>query len=104
MSQQIKNIKEQLQEAFANVDSSEFLHEQIIKSKDIFSKDFLVYMKNNPKSNFREWNEKLTGAFNIHSTVSSELQAIGISLLALDALEHDITEAYIYLKRKGEID
>jgi len=95
MSQQIKNLKEHIQKAFSDAESTEFLERQVLKSKLRFSESFVENMNKNPKANFREWSEKLIETFNIHSTVAHELQVIGISLLALDALEHDITNVYV---------
>lgn len=95
MSQQIKNLKEQIQRAFSDVESADYLEKQVLKSKLRFSESFVVNMNKNPKANFREWSEKLIETFNIHSTVAQESQVIGISLLALDALEHDITDVYV---------
>ncbi|WP_265427854.1 hypothetical protein [Chryseobacterium sp. YIM B08800] len=98
MSQQIKNLKEQIYKAFSDVESAEFLKNQIEKSKITFSESFIVYMKKYPQSNFREWSERFIEKFNINSTVPSEIQVIGISLLALDELEHDITNAYLFTR------
>jgi len=95
MSQQIKHLKEQIQKAFADVDSEEFLKVQITNGKIRLSESFVQYMKKYPKSNFREWSDKFIEQHNINTTVPSELQAIGISLLALDELEHDITNMYV---------
>lgn len=95
MSQQIKNLKEQIQKAFSDVESADFLKRQIERSKLTFSESFVEYMKRYPQSNFREWSERFIDKMNINSTVPSEIQVIGISLLALDELEHDITNAYV---------
>lgn len=95
MSQQIKNLKEHIQKAFADVESADFLQKQITKDKVRLSESFVEYMKKHPQSNFREWSDKFIEQHNINSTVPSEIQAIGISLLALDDLEHDITNIYV---------
>jgi len=100
MSKQIENLKKHIKAAFESVESSEFLTTQVEKSKQKYSEIFLEYMKKNPKSNFREWNEKIVDQMNINSTVPSEIQAIGITLLAMDALEHDITNVYVQLISK----
>jgi len=95
MSHQIKNLKEQIKKAFDGVESSEFLEQQIIKGKSRLSDIFVEYMRKYPESNFREWSEKLIEQHNINSVVPEEITAVGISLLALDALEHDITDTYV---------
>lgn len=95
MSEQITKLKEQIEKAFAEVESSEFLKLQIEKGSKRHSENFLEYMKKHPESNFREWSKNFEDQLNIHSTVPSELQAMGIALLALDKLEHEITDIYI---------
>lgn len=95
MSHQVKNLKEQIKKAFDGVESSEFLEIQITKGKGRLSEIFVEYMARHPQSNFREWSEKLIDQHNINSVVPEEITAIGISLLSLDALEHDITDMYV---------
>ncbi len=95
MSHQVKNLKEQIKKAFEGVESSEFLETQIKKGKNRLSQIFIEYMGKYPESNFREWSEKLIDQHNINSVVQEEITAVGISLLSLDALEHDITDTYV---------
>jgi len=95
MSQQIQNLKEQVKKAFIGVESEEYLNKQITKVKCRLSENFCEYIKKHPVSNFREWSEKFIKELNYNSTVSDEIMAIGISLLALDQLEHDMTNIYV---------
>jgi|GEM_PF-1211803 len=94
MNLQTKNLKEQVKKAFIGVESEEYLNNRITKVKCRLSESFCEYMKKHPVSNFREWSEKFIKELNYNSTVSDEIMAIGISLLALDQLEHDMTNIY----------
>ena len=77
-----ETIKTQVKEAFASVDSTEFLQLRIKKAVELHRENFQQHMMRNPESDFQQWREKTEAAIN--KNIGADFLAIGIYLLGLD--------------------
>lgn len=84
----IQQLKTDVKEAFANVDSAEFLRVQIEKGVEKHRRNFLDYIALHPKSTFMEWKQK-NEEINVNTTDNNDIMAQGIFLLALDEFNHE---------------
>jgi uncharacterized protein YqeY len=81
-------LKKQVREAFAGVDSSEFLNKKIEEEKTKLSYKILEKGFKERKLSFKEYFSDLSQV-NLFATSNEEIMAIGIHLLALEELEKD---------------
>lgn len=77
-----------VQDAFSDPESSKILQEKVKNQKEIHKREFFRFKEINPKVTFSEW-KTIAEEINSYSNNNSEIQAIGIYLIALDDLKPD---------------
>lgn len=83
----IQQLKTHVKEAFANVDSAEYLQLQIEKGIEKHRREFRQQQMQNPGITFEEWKAEIESSVNPNA--QQDHMAIGIYLLALDECNHE---------------
>ncbi len=86
----IQDIKTKVKEAFSDVESEEFLQEQIKRGVEKHRRNWREFSNLHPCKDFAFWKKK-NEEININSTNNEEIMGIGIFLLALDEFEKELT-------------
>lgn len=87
----IQTIKTNVKEAFASVESQNFLQLKIDNSLVAHRQSFAEFQYVFPGKDFNDY-KKLAEDVNVNCTNNEEMMAIGIYLLALEELEKEILQ------------
>lgn len=82
----LEHIKTTVRNAFADVESEEFLQQKLNNQVEGHKKSYETFKKKNPDKSFLEWKKQMED-INISTNNNSEILAIGIYLLALDEIK-----------------
>ncbi len=78
-----EQIKIKVKNAFSNVESEEFLQEQIKKGVEKHRRNYREFKALNPDKDFEFW-KKSNEEINVNTTNNNEIMAMGFFLLALE--------------------
>lgn len=86
-----EQIKQKVKQAFTNVNSAEFLQEQIRKGVNQHRMNFREFKAVNPDKSFKTWKER-NEKIEIDHSDDQTVMARGIFLLSLDEFEKELRD------------